>query len=119
MGTKTYYCSKCEHPHRGDSKIGRQHLKYKTRKPIKPKNSSLKGDQKLPRPEQKRNILSKLWRIPRNIKNLIQGYRKSYRIGVEKYGMWWKIFQMSLWSFVVIFLLTAGIIIVVYLPLTM
>jgi hypothetical protein len=46
----------------------------------------------------------------------IRGYRESYRIGVEKFGVWWKIFQLSIWSFVLIFILTAVIILVVYLP---
>jgi len=46
----------------------------------------------------------------------IQGYRQSYRNGVEKFGIWWTIFQLSIWSIALIFILTAMIIFVVYLP---
>jgi hypothetical protein len=54
--------------------------------------------------------------FPANILNGIKEYQESYRIGVEKFGVWWKIFQLSIWGFVLIFLLTAVIILVVYLP---
>ena len=36
--------------------------------------------------------------------------------GVEKFGVWWTVFQLSLWSLALIFLLTAVLVFVVYLP---
>ncbi len=70
-----------------------------------------------------KSLPEKIREIPKNIKNLpeaireaITGYGESYRNGVEKYGVWWKVFQFSIWAFVLIFLLTAVIIFVVYIP---
>jgi hypothetical protein len=67
-------------------------------------------------PLESKDITSSIKRFPANILDGIRGYRESYRIGVEKFGVWWKIFQISIWSFVLIFVLMAVIILVVYLP---
>ena len=67
-------------------------------------------------PEYIKKIPGKIRHLPEAIRDGIQGYKKSYRNGVEKFGIWWTIFQISIWSFVLIFILTAVIIVVVYLP---
>jgi len=54
--------------------------------------------------------------IPRALKESIIGYKESYRRGVEKFGIWWKIFNISIWCFILIFIFTAVIIFVIYLP---
>lgn len=116
MSEKNYKCSKCGHNHRYTSKIGMKHLQYKTSEPKTDINTLLIKDNNHPIPEQEPKTPHKFKGTPNKTKNLIQVYRESYRIGVEKYGVWWKISQLSLWSFALIFLLTAGIILVVYLP---
>ena len=117
MSEKTFYCSKCDHYHRYTSKIGVKHLQYKTSAPTISKNTLLIHDNDHPIQEQEHIIPEKIKGNSKNKKGLIQGYRDSYRNGVEKYGLWWTIFNLSMWSFVLIFLLTAGIIFVVYLPM--
>ena len=117
MSEKTYYCSKCGYNHRYTSKIGVKHLPYKRNAPITSINSLLIHDNDYPIPEQEHNIPEKFKGTSKNNKGLIQGYRQSYRNGVEKYGKWWTIFNLSMWSLVLIFLLTAGIIFMVYLPM--
>ena len=67
-------------------------------------------------PSEVKNISGAIKGFPANIIEGIKGYQESYRIGVEKFGVWWKIFHISIWSFVLIFILTAVIILVVYLP---
>ncbi len=62
------------------------------------------------------SVSKKLKQIPGRAVSFIQSYRASYTKGVEKFGIWWTIFQLSLWSVSLIFLLTAAIILVVYLP---
>lgn len=97
-----------------------EHLQYKTSEPIKslkaplPRSHGRDADHSLP--EQEHKIPEKINGIPNRIIDFIQGYRESYKNGIEKYGVWWKIFQLSIWGFVLIFLLTALIIVVVYLP---
>lgn len=54
--------------------------------------------------------------IPSSIKEAVLGYQRSYRVGVEKYGVWWKIFHWSIWLFVTVFLATAVIAFVFFLP---
>ncbi len=66
--------------------------------------------------EQRFKVLNKIKVIPLKLKKFIQGYRESYTNGVEKFGVWWTVFQLSLWSFAFIFLLTAVLVFVVYLP---
>ena len=67
-------------------------------------------------PADKQNITGAIKRIPANIIDGIKGYRENYKRGIEKFGVWWKIFHISIWSFVLIFILTAVIILVFYLP---
>ncbi len=67
-------------------------------------------------PEYIKKIPGKIKKLPEAIRDGIQGYRESYRNGVEKFGIWWTVFQLSIWGFVLIFILTALIIMVVYLP---
>jgi len=67
-------------------------------------------------PEYIKKIPGKIKKLPEAIRDGIQGYRESYRKGVEKFGIWWTVFQLSIWGFVLIFILTALIIMVVYLP---
>ena len=50
------------------------------------------------------------------IVRFIRDYQRSYQKGVEKFGIWWKVFQLSIWGIVLIFIIMAGIIFVVYLP---
>lgn len=53
---------------------------------------------------------------PENLRNAILAYQESVRVGVEKYGIWWKIFQWSMWGFVLIFFVTAALILIFYVP---
>ena len=66
--------------------------------------------------EQRFRGLNKIKVIPFKLKRFIHGYRESYTNGVEKFGVWWTVFQLSLWSFAFIFLFTAVLVFVVYLP---
>jgi hypothetical protein len=47
---------------------------------------------------------------------VIMGYKRSYREGVLKFGVWWKILQASMWGIVGIFLVVAVILVVFFLP---
>ena len=116
MSEKTYRCSKCGYSHRYTSKIGVRHLPYNASAPVSI-NSLLIQDTDHPIPEQEHNILKKIKVTSKKKKCLINWYRETYWNGVEKSGIWWKIFHLSMWSFVLIFLLTAGILFVVYLPM--
>jgi hypothetical protein len=116
VSEKTYYCPKCEHNHKYTSKVGMQHLQYKTSAPLESLKTPLIQDKVHPIPEQELKIPGETKRFPDKIKDFFQGYRESYTKGVEKFGIWWTIFQLSIWSFVLIFLVTAMIIVVVYLP---
>jgi len=53
--------------------------------------------------EQRIKVLNKIKVIPLKLKRFIHGYHESYTNGVEKFGVWWTIFQLSLWSFALIF----------------
>ena len=66
--------------------------------------------------EKLKQLPAKIRKIPGAIKEAISGYRESYRKGVEKFGIWWTVFQISIWGFVLIFIVTAVVIFVVYLP---
>jgi hypothetical protein len=115
VSEKNYYCQKCGHNHRYTSKIGKKHLKYKTNSHytfIKPVNIQEKVQPN--EPEHTTPIITK--EKSNRLSGIIQDYRQSYRKGVEKFGLWWTIFQLSLWSLTLIFILTATIIFVVYLP---
>ena len=54
--------------------------------------------------------------IPDNLRQAILDYQESYHKGVEKFGIWWTVFHLSMWGFVAIFLMTAILVLVVYLP---
>ena len=60
-------------------------------------------------PEKIRNFSS-------SIKQAIVDYQESYHKGLEKFGIWWAVFHLSMWAFVAIFFVTAIMILVVYLP---
>ena len=114
MSEKIYYCIKCGHNHRLSSKIGKKHLQYKTSSQDTPRKSSYNQENVQPdTPEQTRLLIKE-----KNSRfyEFIQDYRQSYRNGVEKFGVWWTVFQLSLWSLTMVFMLTAMIIFVFYLP---
>jgi len=62
-------------------------------------------------------LARKIKNLPSNIKKSIIAYQQNYSSGIKKYGVWWKIFNWSMWVFVLVFLATATIIFVYYLPL--
>lgn len=68
----------------------------------------------------KQGRLGRLWaslrNLPHNVKEGVLAYERSYREGVEKYGIWWKVFQWSMWLFVLTFLSIAVIAFVYFLP---
>ena len=61
-------------------------------------------------------LLASLKSLPRNIKEGLLAYERSYSQGVEKFGVWWKVFQWSMWLFILVFLGTAVITFVYFLP---
>jgi len=62
------------------------------------------------------SLPEKIRKIPDALRQAIIDYRESYHKGVEKFGGWWTVFHLSMWSFVAIFVLAAIIILVFYLP---
>lgn len=60
--------------------------------------------------------MASLRRLPHNMKEAILAYERSYREGVEKFGIWWKVFHWSMWLFILIFIGTAVVAFVFYLP---
>jgi len=60
--------------------------------------------------------LASIKRLPHNIREAVLAYEKSYREGVEKFGIWWKVFQWSMWFFILIFIGTAVVAFVFFLP---
>ena len=61
-------------------------------------------------------LLASLRRLPLSVKEAILAYERSYREGVEKFGIWWKVFQWSMWLFILIFIGTAVVAFVFFLP---
>ena len=61
-------------------------------------------------------LLASLRRLPHSMKEAILAYESSYREGVEKFGIWWKVFQWSMWLFILIFIGTAVVAFVFFLP---
>ena len=61
-------------------------------------------------------LLASLRRLPHSMKEAFLAYESSYREGVEKYGVWWKVFQWSMWFFILIFIGTAVVAFVFFLP---
>ena len=53
---------------------------------------------------------------PENLRNAILAYQDSYRVGVEKFGVWWKVFHWSMWGYVLVFFTTAALILIFYVP---
>jgi len=62
------------------------------------------------------SLPGKVRNLPRAIKEGVLAYEASYRRGVEKYGFWWKVFNWSMWLFVLIFVSMAVIAFIIYLP---
>jgi hypothetical protein len=110
MGTKIYFCEKCKKNHRFTSKIGTQHIEYSTQASVLKKEPKDKV-KKIPP-----NKITEMEKKSTRSTSFITDYLTSYRNGVEKFGIWWKIFQLSVWGLAVILLLTAAIIFIVYLP---
>ncbi|TRO53957.1 hypothetical protein E2P71_05300 [Candidatus Bathyarchaeota archaeon] len=63
-----------------------------------------------------KGLPTKVRDLPKATKEAIQAYDKSYRRGVEKFGFWWKVFNWSMWLFILTFLSTAIIAFIIYLP---
>ena len=63
-----------------------------------------------------RKLPEKIKNLPSSIRQAIIDYQVSYHKGVEKFGVWWTIFHLSMWAFVVVFFIAAILILVVYLP---
>ena len=61
-------------------------------------------------------LLASLKNLPRNIKEGLLAYERSYSQGVEKFGVWWKVFQWSMWLFILTFVSMALIAFIIYLP---
>ncbi|MBN2336101.1 hypothetical protein JXL21_11125 [Candidatus Bathyarchaeota archaeon] len=67
-------------------------------------------------PSKLKRFIASLRNIPSNIKEGVLAYEKSYHKGVEKYGVWWKVFHWSMWLFILTFIGTAVIALVYFLP---
>jgi hypothetical protein len=63
-----------------------------------------------------KSMPKKIIGIPRGIKKAILDYEASYKRGVQKFGVWWKLFNWSIWAFILIFLFTAAGILIFVLP---
>jgi len=117
VSEKTYFCEKCGYRHRYSSKIGIKHLQHKIGAPNSSSNILDNENFYHLYKEKDTIVLDRIEkRYSKKRQNFIQRYRQNYKNGVEKYGKWWIVFQLSMWSFVMIFLLTAGIIFFLYLP---
>jgi hypothetical protein len=66
--------------------------------------------------EKLRSLPGKVRNLPRTIKEGVLAYEASYRKGVEKYGFWWKVFNWSMWLFILTFVSMAVIAFILYLP---
>ena len=108
-----YYCTKCGHNHRYTSKIGREHIEFILKEPIIEEPQLIVPEEK---PETITPTTEKVVKKKNRLARFIEGYRDSYRKGVEKFGIWWSIFQISIWSIALIFIVMAGIILIIYLP---
>ena len=63
-----------------------------------------------------RRLPSRIRGLPRAIKKAVLDYERSYQKGVEKYGLWWKVFNWSMWLFILTFVSTAVIAFIIFLP---
>jgi hypothetical protein len=66
--------------------------------------------------EKLRSLPGKVRNLPRTIREGVLAYEASYRRGVEKYGFWWKVFNWSMWLFILTFVSMAVIAFIIYLP---
>lgn len=66
--------------------------------------------------ETLRKLPERIRKIPGSMRQFIIEYQESYHKGVEKFGVWWTVFHLSMWSFVAIFIMAAIVILVFYLP---
>jgi len=67
-------------------------------------------------PNKLRGLPGKIRDFPRAVKEAIIAYEAGYRKGVEKFGFWWKVFNWSMWLFILTFISTAVIAFIIYLP---
>lgn len=58
----------------------------------------------------------KIDNLAEKLRNSILAYQDSYHKGVEKFGVWWKVFHFSMWGFVLIFFVTAALVLIFYVP---
>jgi hypothetical protein len=63
-----------------------------------------------------KRLPAKIRGFPKATKEAILAYERSYRRGVEKFGFWWKVFNWSMWLFILTFISTAVIAFIIYLP---
>ena len=114
-----YYCTKCKRRHRLNSKIGKDHIEYRlvpveekpdTKETVKIEQKKVIIEQETVKTEQETKPSSN------RLSSFISGYSKSYKAGVEKFGVWWKIFQLSVWVIILTLLSVAAIIFIFYLP---
>lgn len=61
-------------------------------------------------------FIKKVNDLRENLRDSILAYQDSYKKGVEKFGVWWKVFHYSMWGFVLIFFITAALILIFYVP---
>ena len=66
--------------------------------------------------EKLRSLPGKVRNLPRTIREGVLAYEASYRRGVEKFGFWWKVFNWSMWLFILTFVSMALIAFIIYLP---
>lgn len=128
-----YYCTKCQHNHFYSSKIGKKHIEYNKISPspkIKQETRPIQKSEDDIQEQVSASILVKEEldisvindediqdkRSSNRVIKFIRDYQRSYKTGIEMYGVWWKIFQLSIWSIISIFLVTASIIFIVFLP---
>jgi hypothetical protein len=140
MDKKSYFCQKCRQKHDYTSRIGSQHTKYisapsriirRISQPTSTQNieKTFKSSNKIVqlignyRKSSRKGVESSsrlravnTYTSSNKISHFIGSYLESYRKGVDSFGIWWTIFQVSIWSFAFIFVLLATIILVVYLP---
>jgi len=63
-----------------------------------------------------RETIEKLRNAPQALQGLVSDYQESYRRGVERFGVWWTVFQLSIWCMVLIFVFLAVTLVVFFLP---
>jgi ABC-type multidrug transport system permease subunit len=63
-----------------------------------------------------KSLPGRIKKIPSSMRQAIQDYQESYHKGVEKFGVWWTVFHLSMWSIIAVLFLAAILILVIYLP---